>query len=57
MTLVSYEVKGLVFLVGTVLSDPFTRQEYDKKRMRRIYEHNLVCTIDLLFLLFDLREL
>ncbi|KAH0925469.1 hypothetical protein HID58_017725 [Brassica napus] len=24
-----------------VLSDPFTRQEYDKKRMRRIYEHNL----------------
>ncbi|ESQ51969.1 hypothetical protein EUTSA_v10017431mg [Eutrema salsugineum] len=24
-----------------VLSDPFTRQEYDKKRMRRIYEHNM----------------
>ncbi|CAN6996320.1 hypothetical protein IGI04_018281 [Brassica rapa subsp. trilocularis] len=24
-----------------VLSDPFTREEYDKKRMRRIYEHNL----------------
>ncbi|CAA7037830.1 unnamed protein product [Microthlaspi erraticum] len=24
-----------------VLSDPFTRKEYDKKRMRRIYEHNM----------------
>ncbi|CAN7009937.1 unnamed protein product [Brassica oleracea var. botrytis] len=24
-----------------VLSDPFTREEYDKKRMRRIYEHNM----------------
>ncbi|KAJ0240123.1 Uncharacterized protein HA466_0228040 [Hirschfeldia incana] len=24
-----------------VLSDPFTRQEYDKKRMRRIYERNM----------------
>ncbi|KAF8110245.1 hypothetical protein N665_0086s0082 [Sinapis alba] len=24
-----------------VLSDPFTRQEYDKKRIRRIYEHNM----------------
>ncbi|XP_010469436.1 PREDICTED: uncharacterized protein LOC104749492 [Camelina sativa] len=23
-----------------VLSDPFTRKEYDKKRMRRIYQHN-----------------
>jgi DnaJ-class molecular chaperone len=23
-----------------VLSDPIARQEYDKKRMRRIYEHN-----------------
>ncbi|CAH8389302.1 unnamed protein product [Eruca vesicaria subsp. sativa] len=24
-----------------VLSDPFTRQEYDKRRMRRVYEHNM----------------
>ncbi|KAF2569352.1 hypothetical protein F2Q68_00024523 [Brassica cretica] len=24
-----------------VLSDPFKREEYDKKRMRRIYEHNM----------------
>ncbi|XP_010413819.1 PREDICTED: uncharacterized protein LOC104700068 isoform X2 [Camelina sativa] len=23
-----------------VLSDPFTRQEYDKKRMRRTHQHN-----------------
>ncbi|VVB02012.1 unnamed protein product [Arabis nemorensis] len=25
-----------------VLSDPFTRHEYDKKRMRHIHEHNMV---------------
>ncbi|KFK31023.1 hypothetical protein AALP_AA6G058000 [Arabis alpina] len=24
-----------------VLSDPFTRREYDKKRMRHIHEHNM----------------
>uniref|UniRef100_A0A0D3BAY3 GDT1 family protein n=1 Tax=Brassica oleracea var. oleracea TaxID=109376 RepID=A0A0D3BAY3_BRAOL len=30
-----------LFVLTVILSDPFTRQEYDKKRMRHIFEHNM----------------